>query len=172
MVHFLAAVTTMDSFNMSSLEPGENVQFGIVSRRFNSSSPHVRLLVFGSLGVFTLGIAAVFALVGAWPVAPFAGLECLALFVAYRWLQRHDEDYELITIEGDNVIVETRNGSKRERAPMSRFWARVVVEDATGGKKRVFLSAHGREIEFGRLLSDEAKLSVAKRLRAKLTALV
>ena len=162
----------MDSLNMPPLESGEKIQFGIVSRRYNSSSPHVRLLVFGSLGVFTLAIAAAFVLVGAWPVAPFAGLECLALFVAYRWLRRHDEDYELITIEGDDVIVETRNGGERERVPMSRYWAQVVVEDLAGGKRRVFLRAHGREIEFGRLLSDEAKLSAAKRLRAKLTALV
>jgi len=172
MVHFLAAESIMDSLNMPPLESGETVQFGIVTRRYNSSSPHVRLLVFGSLGMFTAAIAVAFALAGAWPVAPFAGLECLALFVAYRWLRRHDEDYELITIEGDDVVVETRSGSKRERLPMSRFWAQVVVEDVSGGKKRVFLRAHGREIEFGRLLSDEAKLSVAKRLRAKLTALV
>ena len=172
MVHFLAAGSIMDSLNMPPLESGEKVQFGIVSRRHNSSSPHVRLLVFGSLGMFTLAIGLAFALIGAWPIAPFAGLECLALFIAYCWLRRHDEDYELITIEGNDVIVETRNGSKRERVPMSRFWAQVVVEDVTGGRKRVFLRAHGRQIEFGRLLSDEAKLSVAKRLRAKLTALV
>ncbi len=162
----------MNSLNMPPLESGEKIQFGIESRRYNSSSPHARLLVFGSLGMFTLAIAGAFVLIGAWPVAPFAGLECMALLAAYRWLRRHDEDYELITIEGDDVIVETRNGSKRERVPMSRFWAQVVVEDLAGGKKRVFLRAHGREIEFGRLLSDEAKLSVAKRLRAKLTALV
>ena len=172
MVHFLAAGSMKNSLNMSPLESGEKIQFGIASRRYNSSSPHARLLVFGSLGMFTLAIAGAFVLVGAWPVAPFAGLECLALLAAYRWLRHHDEDYELITIEGDDVIVETRNGSKRERVPMSRFWAQVVIEDQAGGKKRVFLRAHGREIEFGRLLSDEAKLSVAKRLRAKLTALV
>jgi len=172
MLHFLAVEPIVDSFNMSSLELGENVQFGIISRRNNSSSRQVRQLVFGSLGVFTLAVATAFALVGAWPIAPFAGAECLALFFAYCWLQRHDEDYELITIEGDNVVVETRDGGKREQRRMSRFWAHVVIEEVSSRKQRVFLRAHGREIEFGRLLSDEAKLSVAKQLRSKLSALV
>ena len=157
---------------MSSLESGEAVQFGIISRRNNSSSRLVRLLVFGSLGVFTLVIAGAFTLAGAWPVAPFAGAECVALFLAYIWLQRHDEDYELITIEGDNVVVETRDGGKREEHRMSRYWAQVVVEEVSSRRQRVFLRAHGREIEFGRLLADEAKLSVAKRLRSKLSTSV
>jgi uncharacterized membrane protein len=172
MLHFLAAGSIRNRFNMWSLESGENVHFGVVSRRNNSSSPLTRLLVFGSLGFFTLVVAAVFSLAGAWPIAPFAGMECLGLFLAYWWLQRHDEDYELITIEGDNVVVEMQNGSKRERHQLSRFWAQVVIEETAGRSKRVFLRAHGRQIEFGRLLSDEARLSVAKRVRSKLTALV
>lgn len=158
---------------MWSLESGEGVQFGIVSRRNNSSSPRTRLLVFGSLGLFTLLVAAGFALAGAWPVAPFAGIECAALFLAYLWLRRHDDDYELIMIQDNDVVVETQNGDKLERRQLSRFWAQVVVEDKRSSRgTRVFLRAHGREIEFGRLLSDEAKLTVAKRLRTKLSSLV
>jgi uncharacterized membrane protein len=157
---------------MWSSESGQGVRFGIVSRRNNSSSPRARLLVFGSLGLFTLLVAAGFAFAGAWPVAPFAGIECVALFLAYCWLQRHDQDYELITIEGDDIVVEAQDGSKRERRKLSRFWAQVVIDDSKPRGKRVFLRAHGKEIEFGRLLSDEAKLSLAKRLRTKLSDLV
>ena len=172
MLHFLAAEPITGRVVMSSLELGENVRFGISSRRNTSSSRFTRLLVFGSLGAFTLVVAAAFALNGAWPIAPFAGAECVALFFAYCWLRRHDEDYELITIEGDSVVVETQDGGVREQHRMSRFWAQVVVEEVASRKQRVFLRAHGREIEFGRLLSDEAKLSMARRLRSKLSALV
>ena len=157
---------------MWSFESGEGVQFGIVSRRNNSSSPRTRLLVFGSLGLFTLLVAAVFALAGAWPIAPFAGIECVALFLAYCWLRRHDEDYELITIVGDDVIVESRDGARVERRQLSRYWAQVVVDDRSGRRKRVLLRAHGRESEFGKLLCDEARMSLAKRLRTKLAGLV
>jgi uncharacterized membrane protein len=171
MLHFVAAVSARNRFDMWSFESGQQVPFEIVSRRNNSSSPRARLLVFGSLGLFTLLVAAGFALIGAWPVAPFAGIECCALYVAYSWLKRHDEDYESITFEGDDVVVETRDGTVVARNRISRFWAQVIVETCPNGRRRVLLRAHGRDIEFGRLLSDEAKLSVARRLRATLSAM-
>lgn len=157
---------------MWSVAPQQAAHFEVVSRPNNSSSQRTRLLVFGSLGLVTVLVGAGFALIGAWPVAPFAGIEFVALFLAYRWLQRHDDDYELITIAGDSIVVETRDGTEVERRQLSRYWAQVVVDDLSGRRKRVFLRAHGREIEFGRLLSDEARLSLAKRLRTKLSELV
>ncbi len=157
---------------MWSVAPQQAAHFEVVSRPNNSSSQRTRLLVFGSLGLVTVLVGAGFALIGAWPVAPFAGIEFVALFLAYRWLQRHDDDYELITIEGDSIVVETRDGTDVERRQLSRYWAQVVVDDLSGRRKRVFLRTHGREIEFGRLLSDEARLSLAKRLRTKLSELV
>ncbi len=157
---------------MWSVAPQQAAHFEVVLRPNNSSSQRTRLLVFGSLGLVTVSVGAGFALIGAWPVAPFAGIEFVALFLAYRWLQRHDDDYELITIEGDSIVVETRDGTDVERRQLSRYWAQVVVDDLSGRRKRVFLRAHGREIEFGRLLSDEARLSLAKRLRTILSELV
>jgi uncharacterized membrane protein len=44
--------------------------------------------VFGSLAVITVAISLGFAVHGAWPVIPFAGLECLGLYIACRWLKR------------------------------------------------------------------------------------
>jgi uncharacterized membrane protein len=172
MLHFVAVSAIRDNFNMWSVASGEGAQFAIVSRRNNSSSQHARLLVFGSLGLFTLLVGASFALIGAWPVAPFAGIECVALFLAYCWLQRHDDDYELITIEGDSVVVETRDGSKVERHQLSRHWAQVVVDESRGRRTRVYLRVHGREVDFGRLLSDDARLALAKNLREQLAGLV
>ena len=157
---------------MWSVASDEDAQFAIVSRRNNSSSQHARLLVFGSLGLFTLLVGFSFALIGAWPVAPFAGIECIALFLAYCWLQRHDDDYELITIEGDSVVVEARDASKVERQKLSRHWAQVVIDESHRRRTRVFLRAHGREVDFGRLLSDDARLALAKRLREQLCGLV
>lgn len=157
---------------MWSVASEQGVQFEVVSRRNNSSSQRTRLLVFGSLGLVTLLVGAGFALIGAWPVAPFAGIEFVALFLAYRWLQRHDDDYELITIEGDSVVVETRDGREVMRRELSRYWVRVVVDDEAGRRVRVFLRAHGREVDFGRLLSDDARLSLARRLREQLSGSV
>ena len=157
---------------MWSVASEEGPRFEIVSHRNNSSSQRARLLVFGSLGLLTLSVAVGFALVGAWPVLPFAGIECLALLMAYGWLQRHDDDYELILIDGDNVVVETRDGSKVERHQLSRHWAQVFVEEGPDRRSRTFLRAHGREVDFGRLLCDNARMSLAMQLRKQLSGLV
>ena len=157
---------------MLSVESREEAHFEMVSHRNNSSSRLVRLLVFGSLGMFTLLVAVGFMLAGAWPVLPFAGLECVALLLAYSWLRRHDGDYELISVSGHEVVVETHFGGKSERHRLSRYWARVVIEERPGGRTRVFLRSHGREFEFGRLLPDEARVATAKRLRTRLSGLI
>ena len=157
---------------MWSVESREEAHLEMVSHRNNSSSKLVRLFVFGSLGVFTLLVAVGFVLAGAWPVLPFAGLECVALLLAYSWLQRHDGDYELISVCGDDVVVETQFGGKVERSRLSRYWARVVIENNPGGRIRVFLRSHGREVEFGRLLPDDARVSAARQLRTRLSGLI
>jgi uncharacterized membrane protein len=144
----------------------------MVSHRNNSSSRLVRLLVFGSLGLFTLLVAVGFVLAGAWPVFPFAGIECLALLLAYSWLQRHDSDYELIAVSGDDVVVETRFGGKVERSRLNRYWARVIIEEKPARRVRVCLRSHGREVEFGRLLADDAKITTARQLRSRLSGLI
>ncbi len=140
----------------------------MLSRRVGSLSPFGRLLVYGSLAVVTVAISLGFAIGGAWPALPFAGLECVALYLAARWLARHQGDYECIVIEGDRVIVETCESGKVERREFSRVWAQVVMEGRAGGRLGVFLRSHGREVEVGRLLTEGAKLAIARQLRQKI----
>lgn len=153
-------------------EPGRDEEFEFLTRRYSSSSPRMRQIVFGSLGLFTLAVAGGFALLGAWPVAPFAGLECVALWFAYRWLQRHDGDFESITIGADSVIVERNDGGRVMRNKLGRHWAQVMIDVGPVGDRRLLLRSHGREVEIGTLLPDAAKLSLAKQLRTRISGLV
>lgn len=155
---------------MYSGEVGRPEEFALCSRRNYSISPAGQVLVFGSLALVTLAISVGFALQGAWPVLPFAGLECGALFLAFRWLQRHAQDYELITIEGDLLVVESSVGGKIESSTFSRTWVQLNVESSPAGRHKMFLRSHGREVEVGKLLSDEAKRSAAKRIRDRIAA--
>jgi uncharacterized membrane protein len=54
-----------------------------VTRRNCSISPAALLGAFAALAVVTLAIGTGFALMGAWPILPFAGLEVAALAVAF-----------------------------------------------------------------------------------------
>ena len=60
-------------------EPG----FDLTIKRNCSISPRDLLCVLASAACVSLGIAAGFALAGAWPILPFAGLEVLALAAAF-----------------------------------------------------------------------------------------
>ncbi len=149
-------------------EIGEGEQYALFSRRNSSISSIGRLLVFGSLAFVTAAISLGLAVQGAWPIVPFAGLECIALYLVYRWLHAHASDYELIKIAGDEVIVQNRDGGNVGTHTFSRFWVRVVLESGDDGQEHVFLRSHGRQVEIGRLLGSAAKLDAAKRLKSVL----
>ena len=142
-------------------EAGEYVS---IARRNNSLSSSGRLLVFGFLLVVSVGIAAGFSLIfGAWPILPFAGIEMAVLFAAFRYMEHHAGDYERITIRGATVSVEVQDGSSVMRREMNRYWAKVVREG-----DRVALRSHGHELEIGRHLTNEKRLSLAREIEREL----
>jgi uncharacterized membrane protein len=95
----------------------------------------------------------------------FAGIEMVVLYLAFRYIDRHAGDYERITIRGDRVSVEVREGSDVTRFELNRCWAQVVWQSERG---RVALRSHGREFEVGRHLCEEQRSSVARELAREL----
>ena len=139
--------------------------FSLVARRNNSLSSAGRLAVFVFIFVVSVGIAAAFALLGAWLILPFAGLEMLVLYVAFRYVDRHAADYERIAIDGDRVEVEFFVAGREQRHELNRCWAQVAV---SGDGSRLALRSHGRELEIGRYLNDEQRVKLARELRRQL----
>lgn len=141
-------------------------EFVHIARRNNSLSSTGRRLVFGFILTVSLGIALAFTLVfGAWPIMPFAGIEMAVLYLAFRYVDRHAEDYERITIRGDSVTVEVREGSRVSRQELNRCWARLVCE---GGGVRLALRSHGREVEVGRHVCEGLRAGIARELAREL----
>lgn len=141
------------------------IEFSRVARRNNSLSSTGRLLVFVFIFVVSVGIAAAFAAFGAWLILPFAGLEMLVLYLAFRYIERHAADYERIEIDGDQVRIERLDGGSLSTAALSRYWARVAV---SRDGSRLALRSHGREFEIGRALSDEQRRELAQALQRRL----
>jgi len=135
--------------------------FSLVARRNNSLGAGGRLGVFAFIFVVSVGIATAFAVLGAWPILPFAGLEMLVLYLAFRYVDRHAADYERIAIDGDRVEVESFEGGRRRHHEFNRRWARLVV---VGEGDRVALRSHGRELEIGRFVGAERRLEIAREL--------
>ena len=109
----------------------------------------------------SVGIATAFAVLGAWPILPFAGLEMLVLYLAFRCVDRHAADYERIAIDGDRVEVESFEAGRHRHHEFNRRWARLVV---VGNGERVALRSHGRELEIGRFVGAERRLEIAREL--------
>jgi uncharacterized membrane protein len=151
---------------MNRVAGEETAEFVFTARRNNSLSSSGRQLAFGFILTVSLGIAAAFSLVfGAWPILPFAGVEMVVLYVAFRYIDRHSGDYERITIRGDSVAVEVREGTQVSHFRLQRCWAQVVCEPEGA---RLALRSHGREIQLGRHLCDTQRLEMARDLSRQL----
>lgn len=145
---------------------GGEAEFAFIARRNNSLSSAGRLIAFGFILTVSLGIALAFTVVfGAWPILPFAGLELLVLFLAFRYVDRHAGDYERVVIEGDKLDVEIFDGGRISRFEFNRYWAQVVC---AGDGSRLALRSHGRELEIGRHMNEEQRLAAARELRHEL----
>ncbi len=121
---------------------------------------------FGVLALVSIGIAALFAAQGAWPVVPFAGVEVVALAVAYVVYGRHAADYEKIVLAGDRVLVETASANLLSRREWPRAWLRVEYE---GGPRELIRLVHGREaLVVGRYVADKERGELATQLRTSL----
>ena len=151
---------------MNRVAGGETAEYVYTARRNNSLPSSGRLLVFGFILTVSLGIAASFALIfGAWPILPFAGIEMGVLYLAFRYIDHHAADYERITIRGDHVSVEVREGAEIRSFEFNRHWARVVCE---GEGARLALRSHGREVDVGRHLCEDQRLEMGRELAREL----
>lgn len=139
--------------------------FSRVARRNNSLSSAGRILAFGFIFVVSVGIACAFAVLGAWLILPFAGLEMLVLFGAFNYMERRAADYEQIVILADKVRVEICEAGRARNHELSRCWAQVVV---SRDGARLALRSHGRELQIGRHLNDDQRLSLAREIGGEL----
>ncbi|HWN30497.1 MAG TPA: DUF2244 domain-containing protein [Burkholderiales bacterium] len=139
--------------------------FTLTAKRYNSLSTSGRYLVFGFIFIVSFGISLAFAVFGAWPVLPFAGLEMLVLFLAFRYIERRSDDYERLSISGDKLLVEYLEHGRLNRFELNRYWAQVVC-DAAGS--RLALRSHGREVEFGHYLTQQERVKLARQLKERI----
>jgi len=151
---------------MQVANAGEPDGFILVARRNNSLSPAGRSLVVGSLAAISLVISLAFALQGAWMILPFAGLEVLVVYLAFRCVERHAGDFESLSIQGDQVLIVRQERGEVSRYEFNRYWAQVVLEP--GRKVVLALRSHGRQVEFGRHLTEQQRRAMAGIIRAEL----
>ena len=150
---------------MQCADAGNAGAYTLTAKRNNSLSTSGRCLVFGFIFVVSFGISTAFAAFGAWPVLPFAGLEMLVLFLAFRYIERRSGDYERLTVNGDKVLLERMEHGRVGQFEFNRYWAQLVYDPAGS---RLALRSHGREVEFGRYLTEEERVKLTQQLKERI----
>src|SRR5262245_42530923 len=138
----------MDDARISVRQAGAGSGFSVTVKRNCSISPWalVWLLCVTACLSFAIGIA--FAVLGAWPILPFVGLEIAALAAAFYVNGRHAADYERITLADGSVAIEIRDGDRIEEYRFAACWVRLVWRDGKQGA-RVLLGGAGKGLGVG-----------------------
>ena len=133
----------------------------------SSLSARGALIFVGSLAFVTFSTATFFAVMGLWPVLPFAGLEIGLLAWAVRASMRRGADREVIIISEDKIEIERRLRTGTGRTVFPRHWARVKLRDSLSSlyPSRLTIESHGRACEVGRFLNEEERCALASRLQ-------
>jgi uncharacterized membrane protein len=120
-------------------------------------------LCFAGIAAVSLMVAIGFALLGLWPILPFAGLELAALAYCLYVCAWRAEQREVVTIGTERVQVESGWRMPERCWTFPRAWARVQVRQArvSGYPSRVLVGSHGRGVEIGGFLNEDEKQRLA-----------
>lgn len=127
-------------------------------------------LAFVGIAAFCLGIATVFAVLGMWPVLPFAGAEVIAVGIGFYLSAMSGREMEVVSVNSDKVAVEKGRLRVRRRWELQRTWAqiRLLPPRFPWYPTRLVIRSHGKEVELGGFLSEEERQRLAGELRQAL----
>lgn len=156
----------MQDHKQSKTEKAGHVYLDASLRPHRSLGPMGFALVMASiaLGGFALGLA--FLLVGAWPVAGFAGLEIALLFIAFKLNYRSGRVSEHLKLTDDGLeVVRISPNGKRSRIVLEPGWLQVRMDDPPEHHSQLIVGTKGKGLVLGAFLMPDERLEVAKELQ-------
>lgn len=123
-------------------------------------------LFFAVCSVGCALVASAFAVLGAWPVLPFAGLEVALLGAALYLFYRDGQTVEVISVQGGELSVTRTDwrGTREWRFPLA--WVQVLLRRDPRGwyPSRLYLRSHGRAVRIGDFLTEVERERLAGEL--------
>lgn len=121
--------------------------------------------VYFCIASYSLAIAGVFAVMGFWPVLPFAGGEIAALGIAFYVNSLAGTSVQVVTVGGDLVKVEKERPGPRCEWRFQRAWVRVDIDWSSGARSsRLVVRSHGNEVVLGEFLTEDEREQLAAAL--------
>lgn len=142
------------------------LDYKIIVKHNNSLAPRDACFLFGAITLIAFAVSLGVARAGAWPVLPFAGLEILAFGCAFYYVYLHAGDFECITINENEVVVEKHQCKSSEVTTFQRYWVRAMIKTKPDGSQGIFIGSHGKDIEFGgRFVTDDQRVELLKKIK-------
>jgi len=134
-------------------------------------SPRALLFIF--LLVVGLNFAFGFVLVlrGAWPIAPFMGLDVVLLGWAFQASRTGAHAFERVRLTPSvlSVVRHSRRGAER-RFSFNPYWVSVHLTEPEDMPRRLTLRSHGKGVQIGDFLGPRERKSFADALKAALNS--
>jgi uncharacterized membrane protein len=154
--------------DMPSHMPGSD-EFRAVLRPHRSLGPTGFLVLMSIISAVSFATGAVFYLMGAWPVLGFFGLDVVIIYIAFRLNYRAGRLHETVELNSSDLTVTRFHPSGRtERFVLNPYWVRVRLAEGKDGRTDLRLHLHGKELSFGRFLTDDERRDFAKALTGAL----
>jgi uncharacterized membrane protein len=145
---------------------GRDTPFQFVLTGHRSLSQPGFLIVMGLLSILSFVTGIAFALMGAWPVLGFFGLDVLLVYIAFKVNYRAGRASETVDVSPDVLAVtQTDPRGRQRRFEFNPYWVRVLLREQPDGRTDLRLAHHDREMSFARLLTDDERRDFAVALR-------
>ena len=130
----------------------------------------VLLVCTGVLAAVTAGIGIMFAILGAWPILPFAGLEVVLLLGTVLWVRARSYDLERIVVSEHYIHLTRRRGKRISVNSYAKNWTRVeLCKGAVSHEpNRLYLVMQGRGIEIGNHLIESSRRNLYRNIKDRL----
>lgn len=153
---------------MSNIAGAPSPRYRKLIRRPHALSRRGLRWVFVVCAAVNAIVAVGFSVFGAWLVLPFAGLEVMVVGFTLGLVARQRADYELVVVDEARLHIARRQRGRRECVELSRYWARVSLARGDYGwyPSRLLIKSHGRAVEVGAWMTEDARKAFAHELAA------
>ncbi len=159
----------MDNGQDSSTAAERPTHFEVVLQPHRSLSPTGFYFLMGAIAAVSFSAGLAFALLGAWPVFGFFGLDVALIYAAFRLSYRAGRLVERVRLDDRELVISRHHpGGTVDRWTFQPYWVRVEIDARAGPAARLTLSSHGRNVTIGSFLTADERLELAAALRAAL----
>jgi len=119
-----------------------------------------------ALGVLTLGLSGLLALLGYWPILLVAIAQLVLVAWVFIRVWKNAWIFEEISIDADQVCIVHQRYRKRTRVCFESAWATIRLQRPTIAWHawKLILRCKGQQVELGAFLTDDEKMTLAKHL--------